>query len=248
MKNDMCDVLCRRSATSRRFGAMRTAILVGLALGASPAFAQTTGCTIGVDNQTVLVNTAFDTVARTAMPTSVTASPAIAASCGTSVLPASSIYRWTLTLKTLSFTMVQGTTSSTVLNAIGRQFSLAAAVLEVNDGPPGYTPTYQTSTLTTAVLSKLSSQLSVGQYRLSQGIDVQQTLCQWTGKKFSCQNDGGTRHFTANYTLTVVENPPPPPPPPATGQTTTTPPQPGHGVAPSPLTVRGAAAKFRCAI
>jgi len=221
-----------------------------LACLAAPVFAQTSECSLGVDNKSVLVDATFDTVARTAMPSTVSVSAPIIGQCSPSASLPKGVYRWTLNPKAISFVMVSGTTAKRVVDAVGRKISVASTTIEVNNGPPGYTAKYQAADATTATLSGLSSQLSVGQYRLSQAFEVKQEFCQWTGTDLACRADGGKRNFTAYYTLTVVESPPQQPtsaPPPATTESTPGAAA-GHGIKPNPLTVRGAMLKYRCEI
>lgn len=205
---------CAQSPVNRpaviRYALARVCLLALLAGGAvAPAHSQTSACTIGVDNQSVLVNAAFDSVNPKSMPASVTTSPAFAAGCTVPATTTPWVYRWTLTLKGLSFSMVSGTTSGAVISSIQKSFSVASTTVEVGNGAPGHTAAAQAQVATTATLARLTSQLSTGQYQLRQDIDIKQEYCVWTGKALSCKNDGGARHFAAFYTLNVVTPPPP---------------------------------------
>jgi hypothetical protein len=233
--------------------AARTAMFAFLAGGwAAPALAAPTGCTLTATAQGLLVDTQFATVTRGAVPSSVTASAPIAARC-TSSSGKAGTFRWLLTLKALSFTMVSGTTPSSEVAAVGRRFSTDQTIIEVANGSS------QASVSTTGQLSNLSARLSPGQYRLSQLIDVTEQTCNVTGKKLTCKDTGtALRQYRAEYTLTIVEpaaNPPPTDattpsvevaPPPASGAEA--PSSPSRRVKPNPWTVRGHAAKYRCEI
>ena len=245
----------RRFARPRLKTPARAVLLAGLTLGiAAPSFAAPDGCAAGYADPMVLVDVPFETVARDAMPSSLTTRPAIVVKCTKSV-GERVLYRWTLTPRALTFTMVTGTTPSSDVAAVGRRFTLSTNVLEVNDGVVGYAPKYQAESTTTAVLTGLSSKLSAGQYRLRQLIDISQETCRTTGNHLSCKSDGFIGQYSANYTLNVVETLAAPVTPPSSGTGTTSPPPatgtgttaPRKGPTPNPWTVRGYAAKHRCA-
>lgn len=237
---------------------LQAVLLVSLTLGVvAPSVAAPDGCKAGYPDPMVLADVAFATVARDAMPSRVTTKAPIVVKC-TGAAGAPALYRWTMTPRTLSFTMVRGSTPKSVVSAVGGRFSLSTNVLEVTDGVVGYAPKYQAETTTTADLTGLSANLSAGQYLLRELIDVSQETCQTKGKKLQCKSDGVIGQYSANYMLNVVETltvPVTPPssgtgitvPPPATGAGTGTT-APRKGPTPNPWTVRGYAAKHRCAI
>jgi hypothetical protein len=237
----------RRREATRHLASLRVLLLASLAFGyATPSFAAPDGCTAGYSDSTVLLDVAFETVARDAMPTSVTRQAPIVIKCARSVgTPA--LIRWTLTPRSITFTMINGSTPGADVSTVGRRFSLATNVLEVNDGVSGYTPKYQADAGTTAMLTNLSSKLSAGQYSLRQVLDVSQETCRPTGNHLSCKSDGVIGQYSANYNLNVVETLTVPVTPPATGSGTTSP-APRKGPTPNPWTVRGYAAKHRCAV
>ena len=246
-------VLCRQRSPLGR--ALALAAIAGSI--AAPAAAVPTGCALTTTAPGVVFDKAFATVSRDNLPASLTASAPIMAKC-TSANGEKGSYRWTVTLRTLSFTMLSGTSSSTVVANVGRQFTAPSATLEVSEGMSSSAPQTQSTLNTTAQLWNLTPSLSTGKYLLSQLFDVTEEYCKWTGNHLTCKQQGTGTQYRANYTLTMVDpapTPAPPPsagagipaePPPSAGASTT--PSPGRGVKLNPWTVRGYAAKHRCAI
>ena len=234
---------------NRKKSALVRALILAALAAAAPAFAVPTGCALTSTSTGVVFDKAFPTVSRDAVPSSVSASAPIVARC-TSSNGETGSYRWTMTLRTLTFTMVSGTTPSTVLAGIGRRFTSAASTFEVSEGVYSYAPQMQTSVNTTGQLWNLSKNLSAGQYRLSQLFDITEAYCKWTGNHWTCKDQGPLKQYRANYTLTVVDPvvtpTPTPEPPPSSGTGLGA--SPGAGVAPNPWTVRRYAAKHRCAV
>lgn len=229
--------------------ALTRVLILGLLMGClvtpKAATAATAGCSIGVANTTLLVNTTFNLVTPSSMPSSLSTTAPIVAQCSTnSGLPLGT-YQWVLNLKGIHFSMLSGSTPKSVVDAVGRSVSVSKTLLEVNNGPPGYVATYQTSTDTTATLTGLTSKLQVGQYLLKKDIEVQPRICTWSAGKLTCKNDGAKKVYSANYTLNVVDKLPSNP----SGGTNTPAPDPGPvgaGVTPSPWTTPAYVRKFRC--
>jgi len=175
--------------------------------GVTPAVAAATpnpGCSIGVDNVSVMVNTSFATIQQSTMPSSVQQTPTITATCKANASLPSGTYRWVMQIQDLQDQVVQGTTNKSVIDALKKAFSLSKLTLETNNGPPGYTPVYSDSAVATLTVSNLTSKVGVGQYLFIQHIAVQRQICTWTGSKLNCANDGGQKTFAANFTLNVV--------------------------------------------
>ena len=244
------------SPPSRGYAPLRACALVAILGGTGlPALAVPTGCELSTISTGVVFDKALPTVSRDAVPYSVNASAPIVARCASSNGEVGS-YRWTMTLRTLSLTMLSGTTSSTVLASVGRRFIAASSTFEVSEGVVTSGAQRETTVNTTGQLWNLSNRLSAGKYRLSQVFDISEEYCKWTGNHMTCKSQGTVRQYSAYYTLTVVDPPVTPPgptpvpppvvtePPPATGSGSS--PTPGRGVKPNPWTVRGYAAKHRC--
>lgn len=228
----MCLQLLGRGA--KQF-ALTWVLILGFALGGlcSPAVSATPNpdCSIGVDDVSVIVDTSFSAIQQTAMPGSVQKTASIVAKCSpTAALPVGT-YRWVMAIRDIQAKVVQGTTNSSVIGALGKSFSLTKLTLETNNGPTGYTPQYMDSADATLIVSQLNSKVGVGQYLFVQHIAVQRQICTQKGASLSCANDGGQKTFSANYTLNVVDKLPP-----STR---------GAGIKPSPWTVRGSW-KLRC--
>lgn len=229
--------------------AFALAAMVGLS---APATAVPTGCALSTVSTGIVFDKAFSTISRDAVPSYVTANAPIVAKCSSSNGEAGT-YRWTMTLRSLSLTMLSGSTSSTVLANVGRRFIAASSTFEVSEGVYSSGVQPQTSVNTTGQLWNLTSSLSAGKYRLSQLFDITEEYCKLTGNHLTCKDQGTLQQFRANYTLTMVD--PGPAPAPAPTPTPETPPSSGTGIAPSPgrgitpypWTVRGYAAKHRCA-
>jgi hypothetical protein len=239
-----------RGATAPR-AAVRALFLAALAGVAGPALAVPTGCSLPTVSTGVVFDKAFPTVTRGAVPSYVTASAPIIAKC-TSSNGEAGAYRWTMTQRALSFTMLSGSTPSIVVVNVGRLFTAASTTLEVSEKVYSSSVQGTASVNTTGLLWNLSSNLLAGKYRLSQLFDVTEEYCKWTGNHWTCKAQGTLTQYRANYTLTVVD--PAPAPTPTPTPTPTTPPSsgaevitvPGSKTTPNPWTVRRYAAKRRC--
>ena len=231
----MCRQLLGQGA--EQFALTRVCIL-GLLLGGlvTPVFAVVPNpdCTIGVDNVSVIVATSFNSVQQNQMPSAVQKTAAIVAQCSQTAALPTGTYRWVMAIRDIQSRVVQGSTNSSVIDALGKTFSLTKLTLETNNGPPGYTPQYSDNANATLNVSKLSSSVGVGQYLFTQHIDVQRQICTSKGSTLKCANDGGQKTFAANFTLNVVDKLPPTPT--------------GSHVTPNPWTVRGTIRKYRCDI
>ena len=233
--------------------AVRALILAALLGLAAPAVAVPTGCALTTVSTGVVFDKAFATVTRDAVPSYVTAGAPIVVKC-TSSNGAAGAYRWTITLRTLTFTMLSGSTPSSVVVSVGRRFTTSSTTSEVSEGVYSAGVQSSSSVTTTGMLWNLSSSLLAGKYRLSQLFDVTEEYCKWTGNHWTCKDQGTLTQYRANYTLTVVDPAPTAAPTPA--PTPATPPSssaeiitvPGTNTAPNPWTVRGYAAKRRCEI
>lgn len=227
--------------------ALALAALVGMA---TPAIAVPTGCAVSTVSTGVVFDKAFSTISRDAVPSYVTANAPIVTKCSSSNGEAGT-YRWTITLRSLSMTMLSGSTSSTVLANVGRRFIAAASTFEVSEGVYSSGAKTGTSVNTTGQLWNLTSSLSAGKYRLSQLFDVTEEYCKLTGNHLTCKDQGTLQQFRANYTLTIVDPAPTPTPTPAPETSPSSgmgiEPSPGRGITPYPWTVRRYAAKHRCA-
>lgn len=232
----------RLSASTMLGGGVLTPVFLSVLLGISTTAKAGTpnpGCTIGVDNVSVIAAASFSSVQQTTMPSSVQQTATISAQCSNNAALPVGTYRWVMQIKDIQDQVIQGTTNKSVIDALGKAFTLTKLTLETNNGPPGYTPQYMDSAAATLVVSKLTSKIGVGQYLFIQHISVQRQICTWTGSKLNCANDGGQKTFAANFTLNVVAQLPPTTPP----QTPSEPPPAHKGAMPNPWTVRGYAAK-----
>ena len=249
-------VHCLRSTRTRalriqvdvRYALRRAFVAVMMMMGfLVPAFAGDINCFIGVNNTTVLVDTAFDLITKPNIPASVSKTAVIAASCNPTWSLFPTTYQWRLTVKALRFTMVTGTTPKAVLDGVVKSFGLSRTTLVVNAFDA------QMTLSAAATLSGLTTQLSAGKYMLSQDIEVQRQSCTWILIISICGNDGGLENFTANYTLNVAaptpvqppggNSPPPVVTPPTSGGST---PATKKKVTPNLWTVAGGVRKFRC--
>ncbi|KVP75577.1 hypothetical protein WJ96_07665 [Burkholderia ubonensis] len=199
---------------AKQFALTRVFIL-GLLLGGfvAPVLAVVPNpdCTIGVDNVSVIVDTSFSSIQQSAMPSTVQKTVTIVAKCSSMAALPTGTYRWVLAIRDLQARVIQGSTNSSVIDALGKSFSLTKLTLETNNGPPGYAPQYTDSADATLIVSKLNPKVGVGQYLFIQHIDVQRQICTSKGSTLTCSNDGGQKTFAANFTLNVVDKLPPAP-------------------------------------
>ncbi|HDR9103292.1 TPA: hypothetical protein QDB04_000010 [Burkholderia vietnamiensis] len=209
-------------------------------------------CSIGVDNVSLLLNTAFSDIGENNLPGSVSQSATFTATCATNASLPKGTYRWVLHVQDIQAAVVSGSTNLSVPQNLTKSFALSKTTLETNNGPPGYTASYSDSAKATLQLSGITSKLGVGKYQFTQHIAVQRQICTWTQPSLNCANDGGQKTFSAVFTLNVLAQVTPPSQPSSPGSSggSNPPVSSGEwpavtGVSPNPWTVHGYAARTR---